>query len=71
MDFIGVLEDELGKKAKMNMLPMQQGDVAATYADVDDLIRDVGFSPSTPVSEGIKKFVTWYMDYTGESVGDK
>jgi len=63
--FIEVLEDCLGKKAKKNMLPMQIGDVPATYADVDDLMRDVGFKPSTPIEEGIRKFVEWYQDYYG------
>ena len=63
--FIEVLEDCLGKKAKKNMLPLQLGDVPATYADVDDLMRDVGFKPSTPIEEGIRKFVEWYQDYYG------
>lgn len=61
--FIGVLEDCLGKKAEKNLLPIQAGDVPATYADVDDLIRDVGFKPSTSIEEGIKKFVEWYKGY--------
>ena len=63
MDFIASIENALGKKAKFNFLPMQPGDVAATYADVNDLMRDVGFSPSTPVQEGIRKFVDWYKIY--------
>ena len=58
--FIEVLENCLNKKAKKNLLPMQAGDVPATYADVDDLIRDVGFKPSTTIEEGIKKFIEWY-----------
>ncbi|GFM34789.1 NAD-dependent epimerase [Desulfovibrio subterraneus] len=61
--FIEVLEDKLGMKAQKNMLPMQPGDVAATYANVDDLIADTGFKPSTSVEEGISKFVDWYRDY--------
>ncbi len=61
--FIGVLEDCLGRKAVKNMLPMQAGDVPATYADVDDLIRDVGFKPSTSIEEGLRKFVEWYREY--------
>lgn len=65
MRFIEALEDCLGKKAKKNMLPMQPGDVPATYADVDDLMRDVGFKPSTPIEEGIRRFVEWYQDYYG------
>ncbi|MBI5887851.1 MAG: NAD-dependent epimerase [Deltaproteobacteria bacterium] len=63
MKFIEVLEDCLGKKAEKNLLPIQPGDVPATYADVDDLTRDVGFKPSTPIEEGIKKFVEWYMNF--------
>jgi UDP-glucuronate 4-epimerase len=63
MRFIAILEDCLGKKVQKNMLPMQSGDVPVTYADVDDLMRDVGFKPSTPLSEGIKKFVVWYKSY--------
>ena len=63
MQFIEVLEDCLGKKAEKNLLPIQAGDVPATYADVDDLIKDVGFKPSTSIEEGIKKFVAWYKEY--------
>ncbi len=63
MHFIEVLEDCLGKKAEKNLLPIQAGDVPATYADVDDLIKDVGFKPSTSIEEGIKKFVEWYKGY--------
>lgn len=60
MYFIEVLEKNLGKKAKLNMLPLQAGDVPATYADVDDLIRDVGYKPATSIEEGIARFVEWY-----------
>lgn len=63
MHFIEALEDCLGKKAEKNLMPIQPGDVPETYADVDDLIRDVGFKPSTPIKEGIKKFVAWYGEY--------
>jgi UDP-glucuronate 4-epimerase len=63
MRFIEVLEDCLGKKADMNLLPLQQGDVPATYADVDDLIKDVGFKPATTIEDGIKEFVKWYKEY--------
>jgi len=63
MHFIEVLEDCLGKKAEKNLLPIQAGDVPATYADVDDLINDVGFKPSTTIESGIKKFVEWYKAY--------
>ncbi len=63
MDFIALIEEAFGKKATLNLLPMQPGDVHATYADIDDLKEAVGFSPKTPLKEGIKKFVGWYQDY--------
>ncbi len=61
--FIATLEKALGKQARKNLLPMQPGDVPATYADVDDLVRDVGFQPSTPIEVGIQRFVDWYRSY--------
>ncbi len=61
--FIEVLEEKLGVKAEKRCLPMQAGDVLATYADVDDLDRDVGFRPSTSLETGIERFVAWYRDY--------
>lgn len=61
--FIEVLEDTIGKKAQKNMLPMQPGDVPATYADIDPLINDVGFKPSTSIEDGLRKFVEWYTSY--------
>jgi UDP-glucuronate 4-epimerase len=60
---IEVIEDALGKKAKKNFLPMQPGDVRATAADVDDLTRDMGFAPHTPIEVGVEQFVKWYRDY--------
>jgi UDP-glucuronate 4-epimerase len=63
MRYIEVLEQCLGKQAEKNMLPLQQGDVPATYADIDDLSRDVGFRPATPIETGIANFVAWYRDY--------
>jgi UDP-glucuronate 4-epimerase len=60
---IETLEKTLGKTAEKNLLPIQPGDVPATYADVDDLIRDVGFKPSTSIEEGIARFVKWYKEY--------
>lgn len=63
MRFIEVLEDCLGMKAKKNLMPIQPGDVPATYADVDDLIKDVGFKPETSIEEGVKRFVEWYREY--------
>lgn len=65
MHLIGTLEKCLGKTAEKNMLPMQPGDVPATFADVDDLIRDVGFKPATPIETGIARFVEWYREYHG------
>ncbi len=63
MRFIEVLEDCLGKKANKNMLPIQMGDVPATYADVDNLIKDIDFKPNTPIETGIECFVNWYNSY--------
>ena len=63
MHYIGVLQECLGKKAEMNMLPLQPGDVPDTYADVQDLVNDVGYKPNTTVEEGIANFVKWYKDY--------
>jgi len=63
MKFIEALEDCLGKKAEKNLLPIQPGDVPATYADVDDLMRDTGFKPVTSIQEGIRLFVDWYRSY--------
>ena len=63
MHLIETLESCLGKKARKNMLPMQPGDVSATYADVDDLVRDVGFKPATPIEKGVARFVEWYRGY--------
>jgi UDP-glucuronate 4-epimerase len=63
--FIATLENELGRKAQKNLLPMQPGDVPATFADVTDLVADVGFRPATPIEEGIRRFVAWYRDYYG------
>jgi len=61
--FIEVLEGCLGRKAVRNLMPMQPGDVEATYADVDDLIRDTGFKPHTPLEQGVEAFVRWFRDY--------
>ncbi len=63
MDFIAAIEKATGRVAEKTFLPMQPGDVLATYADVDDLMRDVGFAPDTPIDEGIGRFVDWYRDY--------
>jgi UDP-glucuronate 4-epimerase len=61
--YIEILEECLGKKAEKNLLPLQAGDVPDTYADVDALISDVGYKPSTPIEVGIRRFVDWYRDY--------
>ena len=63
MYLIETLEKELGKKAELNMQPLQPGDVPATYADVDDLTRDVGFKPATSIEEGVRRFVAWYREF--------
>ncbi len=63
MEFVHAIEDAIGKKAVIDYLPMQPGDVPATYADVDDLIGDIGFKPSTSIQSGIRNFVDWYLGY--------
>ena len=63
MHMIATLEECLGITAEKNMLPMQPGDVPRTYADVDDLVRDVGFKPATPIEVGVRRFVDWYRSY--------
>jgi UDP-glucuronate 4-epimerase len=63
MDYISALEDALGTKAEVEMLPLQLGDVPDTYADVTDLVRQFHFKPSTPVEKGIANFVSWYRDF--------
>ena len=61
--YIELLEQALGKKAELNMLPLQPGDVPDTYADVDDLVNDLDYLPSTSIEEGMSRFVNWYRDY--------
>ena len=63
MRYLEVLEGCLGKKAEKNMLPLQPGDVQATYANIDDLVRDVGYRPETTIEEGLARFVDWYRDF--------
>lgn len=65
MDFISEIEAHLGIKAQKNFMPLQSGDLPETYANIDDLMRDVGFKPSTSYQDGIKKFIDWYKDYYG------
>jgi len=62
-DFITAIENACGKKAVLDLLPMQPGDVPITYADIDSLVADTGFSPNTPLQDGINRFVEWYRDY--------
>jgi len=63
MDYIGALEKALGKKAKMNLLPLQPGDVPDTYADVDDLVEQFDYKPRTSVKIGVANFIQWYQEY--------
>ena len=63
MQFIEVLEACLGIKAEKNILPLRIGDVPVTYADIDDLVKDVGFKPNTPIEVGVERFVSWYRSY--------
>jgi len=63
MHVVGLLERELGRTAVKELLPMQPGDVVETFADVEDLMRDTGFAPSTPIERGVHNFVTWYRDH--------
>ncbi len=65
MDFITAIENKLGRKIEKNMMPIQAGDVPATYADVKDLVEDLGYKPATPIQDGINKFVDWYLDFFG------
>ena len=67
MDYIGAIETALGKKAEMEMLPLQLGDVPDTYADVTDLVEQFHYKPATPVDQGVANFVEWYRDYFTES----
>jgi len=61
--YVQLIEENLGKKATLNLLPLQLGDVPDTCADIEDLARDVGYSPGTPVEEGIREFIAWYRQY--------
>lgn len=63
MDFIKAIEEALNKEAGKNFLPLQMGDVPATWADVDDLTADLGYTPGVPVQEGVKRFIDWYLDF--------
>ncbi len=71
MDFIEAIENKLGKKAEKNMLPIQAGDVPSTYADVSDLIEDLGYKPKTSIQEGIDNFIDWYLEFFNIKVPSK
>ena len=66
MEYVSALEEALGRKAEVELLPLQPGDVSSTYADVTELVRAVGYKPATPVRDGVATFVEWYRDYYGE-----
>ena len=66
LQFIEAIEEALGKEAIKEFLPLQPGDVPATCADIDDLIKDVGFKPATNIKTGIANFIAWYRDYYGQ-----
>jgi UDP-glucuronate 4-epimerase len=61
--YIEVIEQCLGRKAQINLLPLQAGDVPETFADIDDLVTEVGYRPSTPIETGVRRFVDWYCAY--------
>ena len=63
MRYIEIIEQCLGRKAQMNFLPLQPGDVPETFADIDDLVRDVGYRPATPIEVGVRRFVEWFCEY--------
>jgi len=65
LDYIAVIEDAVGRKAELEMLPAQPGDVEETYADVEALKDAIGFEPSTPIEVGVKRFVAWYREFYG------
>ena len=67
MRYIEVIEACLGRKAQMNFLPLQPGDVPETFADIDDLVQDVGYRPATPIEVGVRRFVDWFCEYYGHA----
>ncbi|MCH9739436.1 MAG: NAD-dependent epimerase [Epsilonproteobacteria bacterium] len=68
MDFIVAIENKLGKTIQKNMLPIQPGDVPATYANVDDLVEDLDYKPATPIQDGIDNFVDWYLEFFSDEI---
>ncbi len=69
--FIEIIEKTLGKTARKTYMDLQPGDVVSTYADIDDLIADVGFKPQTPLETGIERFIAWYREYYSAKLWDK
>jgi UDP-glucuronate 4-epimerase len=67
MDYVREIEKNLGKKAEINFLPLQAGDVVKSHADVDPLVDDFGYAPKHSVKYGIKNFIEWYLDYYSSS----
>jgi len=65
MRYIEVIEECLGRKAHKNLLPLQLGDVPETFADIEDLVRDVGYRPATAIEVGVRNFVDWFCEYYG------
>jgi len=65
MDFIGIIEASLGRKATVEFMPMQAGDIKETYVDIEDTRRDFGFEPTTTIADGVPRFIDWYRDYYG------
>ena len=63
MDFVEIIEQQLGKVAEKNLMPMQAGDVSATFADVSDLMKDMGYKPGTSLEHGVGEFVKWYREF--------
>jgi UDP-glucuronate 4-epimerase len=63
MDYIAEIEKCIGRKAELNLLPMQPGDVPDTYADVEALMEDVGYKPDTPINVGVSRFIEWYREF--------
>jgi UDP-glucuronate 4-epimerase len=63
MDFIRAIEEELGKKAELNLIPIQPGEVEKTWADVSDLEKHFNYSPDTPIQEGVRNFINWYREF--------
>ena len=66
MDMIGIIEKELGREAIKNFMPMQPGDIAESYADIEYSEKKLGYKPTTPISAGIPRFIDWFKEYHGK-----